>query len=146
VRQITPADAPQRPDLRQYVAMPDLYRAPGGWHVSIVTLTCTPDRHDGSWIRISRYGTWVADIRSIAELGTKRPPRAAHATRPGGHRPLQRLTSDWLASAEAFHPLSNQMIHLCLARCPSEPTVTADHGTQALGHLLVRRAVRSGYL
>jgi hypothetical protein len=48
--------------------MPDRYRAPGGWRVSVVTLECTPDHRDGTWLRITLYGSHVADVRSVAEL------------------------------------------------------------------------------
>jgi len=36
--------------------------------VEVVCLTGTPDRHDGTWIRVTHYGSWVADVRSVAEL------------------------------------------------------------------------------
>ena len=48
--------------------MADRYRAPGGWTVEVVRLTCTPDHHDGEWIRIRQYGAYAADVRSVAEL------------------------------------------------------------------------------
>jgi len=40
----------------------------GGWAVQIVHLVATPDHHDGTWIRVTQYGSWVADVRSVAEL------------------------------------------------------------------------------
>jgi hypothetical protein len=39
--------------------MPDRYRAPGGWRVQIVRLECTPDHRDGTWIRVTQYGSHV---------------------------------------------------------------------------------------
>jgi hypothetical protein len=48
--------------------MPDRYRAPGGWRVQIACLEGTPDHRDGTWIRVTQYGFWTADIRSVAEL------------------------------------------------------------------------------
>jgi hypothetical protein len=48
--------------------MADRYRAPGGWTVEVVQLTGTPDHHDGEWLRISQYGVWTADVRTIGEL------------------------------------------------------------------------------
>lgn len=48
--------------------MADSYRAPGGWRVQVVTLEGTPDRRDGTWIRVTQYGVWTADVRTVAEL------------------------------------------------------------------------------
>lgn len=48
--------------------MADRWRAPGGWAVCVVQLMATPDQHDGAWIRITRYGMWVSDVRSPAEV------------------------------------------------------------------------------
>lgn len=36
--------------------------------VEVVGLTGTPDRHDGEWFRVTQYGSWVADVRTVAEL------------------------------------------------------------------------------
>lgn len=49
--------------------MADHWRAPGGWTVEVVRLSGTPDNHDGEWLRVSQYGWWTADVRSVAELG-----------------------------------------------------------------------------
>jgi hypothetical protein len=68
VPKVTPARTPQRPDLREDAAMADSWRAPGGWRVRIVTLVATPDHHDGSWYRLTQFGWWTADVRTIAEL------------------------------------------------------------------------------
>jgi hypothetical protein len=68
VPKVTPAGAPQRPDLREDAAMADSWRAPGGWRVRIVTLAHTPNHRDGSLYRLSQYGTHVADVRSVAEI------------------------------------------------------------------------------
>jgi hypothetical protein len=48
--------------------MPNRYRAPGGWRVEIVRLEGTPNRRDGTWLRVTQYGAWTADIGSVAEL------------------------------------------------------------------------------
>jgi hypothetical protein len=48
--------------------MADRYRAPGGWTVEVVHLTGTPDHHDGEWFRVSQYGAWTADVRTVGEL------------------------------------------------------------------------------
>jgi hypothetical protein len=37
----------------------DRYRAPGGWTVEVVELVGTPDRHDGTWIRLRLHGFFV---------------------------------------------------------------------------------------
>jgi hypothetical protein len=55
-------------DLRQYVVMADRWRPHGGWAVQIVHLEGAPDHRDGTWIRVTQYGSWVADVRSVAEL------------------------------------------------------------------------------
>jgi hypothetical protein len=48
--------------------MPDRYRAPGGWRVQIVHLENTPDRRDGEWLRVTLHGSWVANVRTPADL------------------------------------------------------------------------------
>jgi hypothetical protein len=48
--------------------MPDSWRAPRGWRVTIVHLENTPNRRDGTWIRVTQHGVWTADLRSVAEL------------------------------------------------------------------------------
>ena len=45
----------QRP-VRQDGRMADRYRTKDGWSVEIVQLTCTPDHHDGEWLRIRYFG------------------------------------------------------------------------------------------
>ena len=55
-------------DLRQAGLVADRYRAPGGWTVEVVHLTGTPDHHDGQWLRVKRYSSWVADVRTVGEL------------------------------------------------------------------------------
>jgi hypothetical protein len=45
-----------------------IHRAHGGWTVQVIELTGTPDHHDGQWIRVSQYGFWVADVRTITGL------------------------------------------------------------------------------
>jgi hypothetical protein len=42
--------------------------ADGQWRVDVINLTVTPNHHDGAWLRISRWGWWVADVRTIGEL------------------------------------------------------------------------------
>jgi hypothetical protein len=44
------------------------YRTRDGWWVEIVQLTCTPDHHDGQWLRIRYCGYYVHDARDITEL------------------------------------------------------------------------------
>jgi hypothetical protein len=34
----------------------------------VVVLLNTPDKHDGQGIRVTRYGSWVADLGFVAEL------------------------------------------------------------------------------
>ena len=68
VRNLTPPGDPWIADLRQHIAMPDSYRAPGGWRVQVVSLENTPDRHDGTWLRITQYGSWTADVRTPGEV------------------------------------------------------------------------------
>ena len=40
----------------------------GCWSVEVVTLSHTPDYHDGQWIRVRRWGYFIADVRSPADL------------------------------------------------------------------------------
>lgn len=48
--------------------MADRWRAPGGWRVEVVHLTGTPDHNDGERLRVTQYGSWVADVRTVGEL------------------------------------------------------------------------------
>src|SRR5260221_10947799 len=48
--------------------MADRYRTGDGWSVEVVRLTCTPDRHDGEWLRIRHLGYDIRDTRNIAVL------------------------------------------------------------------------------
>lgn len=34
----------------------------------VVTLVGTPDRRDGTWLRVTQFGAWTADVGSVAEL------------------------------------------------------------------------------
>jgi hypothetical protein len=40
----------------------------GQWTVEVVTLSCTPNNRDGSWVRLRRYGYYWADVRDPSEL------------------------------------------------------------------------------
>lgn len=44
------------------------YRTADGWAVETVRLTMTPDHHDGEWIRLRRFGYWIADVRAVEDL------------------------------------------------------------------------------
>jgi hypothetical protein len=48
----------QRP-VRQDGRMADRYRTKDGWSVEIVQPACTPDHHDGEWLRIKYFGYHV---------------------------------------------------------------------------------------
>jgi hypothetical protein len=48
--------------------MADRYRTASGWSVEVVQLTGTPDRHDGTWLRVRYFGSFVADVRTPEEL------------------------------------------------------------------------------
>jgi hypothetical protein len=48
--------------------MSDRYRTKDGWSVEIVRLECTPDHHDGEWLRVCYFGYHVRDVRSVSEL------------------------------------------------------------------------------
>jgi hypothetical protein len=48
--------------------MPDSYRAPGGWRVRIVRLEGTPNRRDGTWLRVTQHGFWT-ECSAIAADG-----------------------------------------------------------------------------
>lgn len=48
--------------------MTDRYRTASGWSVEPVSLTLTPDWHDGQWLRVRYLGYYVADCGSVAEL------------------------------------------------------------------------------
>jgi hypothetical protein len=44
------------------------WRAPGGWRVQIVRLEGARARPAGEWLRVTQYGWWTADVRTVAEL------------------------------------------------------------------------------
>ncbi len=48
--------------------MADRYRTKDGWSVEAVRLTCTPDHHDGEWLRIRYRGYFVHDAKSVSDL------------------------------------------------------------------------------
>jgi hypothetical protein len=76
VRNLTPAGALWGADLREDAVMADCWRAsggcswraPGGWRVRVVRLEGTPNSRDGAWLRVTQFGFWTADVRSVAEL------------------------------------------------------------------------------
>jgi hypothetical protein len=48
--------------------MGDRYRTASGWTVEVVELRATPDKHDGTWLKVSRHGFFVALVRTVTEL------------------------------------------------------------------------------
>jgi hypothetical protein len=44
------------------------FRTADGWSVEVVRLDCTPNNHDGEWIRIRYCGYYVTDVRSVQAL------------------------------------------------------------------------------
>ena len=44
------------------------YRTKDGWSVEVVNLACTPNHHDGEWLRVRNYGYFVADLQSVDAL------------------------------------------------------------------------------
>lgn len=48
--------------------MGDRYRTPDGWAVEVVLLSATPDRNDGECLKVTYYGSFVALVRTVAEL------------------------------------------------------------------------------
>jgi hypothetical protein len=48
--------------------MTDRYRTADGWSVEVVRLSGTPDHHDGDWLRVCYFGSYVADVRTPEEL------------------------------------------------------------------------------
>jgi hypothetical protein len=50
------------------VAMTERYHTASGWSVEIVRRTATPDHRDGESFRVCRFGCYVADVRTPAEL------------------------------------------------------------------------------
>ncbi|MGH3401892.1 MAG: hypothetical protein ACRDRJ_05120 [Streptosporangiaceae bacterium] len=47
--------------------------ADGEWTVEHVVLSCTPNHHDGQWLRVRYHGYYVEDVRSPAELSEHVP-------------------------------------------------------------------------
>jgi hypothetical protein len=48
--------------------MGDRYRTPDGWAVEVVGLSATPDHNDGERLKVTYYGSFVAVVRTVAEL------------------------------------------------------------------------------
>jgi hypothetical protein len=48
--------------------MGDRYRTPDGWAVEVVRLAATPDHNDGERLKVTYYGSFVAVVRTVAEL------------------------------------------------------------------------------
>jgi hypothetical protein len=48
--------------------MAERYRTADGWSVEAITLTATPDHHDGEWLRVRYHGYHVVDAASVDEL------------------------------------------------------------------------------
>jgi hypothetical protein len=48
--------------------MTDRYHTKDGWSVQVVSLTGTPDHHDGTWLRVTYFGSFVADVKTPEEL------------------------------------------------------------------------------
>jgi hypothetical protein len=44
------------------------YRTSDGWSVEVIQLSGTPDHHDGTWLRVCYFGSFVADVRTPEEL------------------------------------------------------------------------------
>ncbi len=42
----------------------------GGWSVEVVTISHTPDHHDGTWLRVRNYGFFITDLRHPEELAS----------------------------------------------------------------------------
>lgn len=59
------------------------YRTRDGWSVEIVSLTETPDHHDGKWMRVTYFGSWVADVRTPEELAHYFPLAELEPVEPG---------------------------------------------------------------
>jgi hypothetical protein len=78
-------------DLRQYVVMADRWRPHGGWAVQIVHLEGAPDHRDGTWIRVTQYGSWVADVRSVAELKRYFPLASMETLGLASHAAIDRV-------------------------------------------------------
>jgi hypothetical protein len=52
--------------------MADRYRTEDGWSVEVVWLTCTPDHHDGEWLRVRYCGYIVQDAWQRDGVGALR--------------------------------------------------------------------------
>jgi hypothetical protein len=42
--------------------------ADGQWQVDVILLSLTSDNRDGEWLRVSRWGLHVGDVRTVDEL------------------------------------------------------------------------------
>ena len=50
--------------------MGDRYRTANGWAVEVIELRITPDRNDGERLKVTYCGSFVALVRTVAELET----------------------------------------------------------------------------
>src|SRR5258708_39273423 len=68
--------------------MADRYCTGDGWSVEVVRLTCTPERHDGEWLRIRHLGYYIRDTRNIEGLEQYVSLADLRADALAGRRPL----------------------------------------------------------
>ena len=68
----------------------------GCYSVEAVTLTATPNHHDGTRLRVRHFGYWVADVASVDELAQLVPVEALEEQPPA--------TGSVRCLSEAQHP------------------------------------------
>jgi hypothetical protein len=113
------------------------YRTRSGWAVSIVQLTCTPNRHDGSWIRLSHHGFWVADVRDPGALASYVSLAELEEALTG--RRFNESYSNHASSPVSSSSRTSQKIHRLVIGC-SWATSRRCHPSTVAG-----RQVLSGY-
>jgi hypothetical protein len=95
--------AGQRPEpggwLWQYDPVSECWRTADGWAVEVIRLEGTPDHHDGTWIRITHHGFYIADVSDPYEI--------RRWVRPGELEP-DALTSRARPQRRAYHARSSR--------------------------------------
>ena len=109
------------------------YRTKTGWAVKIVQLTCTPNHHDGSWIRLTHHGFFVADVRSPEALESYFPLADLEEALTG--RKFRLSYSNHASSPSPSRSRTSQKTHWLVTGCLRATPSRCQPSTAAGRHL-----------
>jgi hypothetical protein len=105
------------------------YRTKSGRAVEIVQLTCTPNHRDGSWIRLTHHGFFVADVRSAEALESYFPLAGLEEALTG--RRFRLSYSNHACSPSRSRSRTSQKIHRLVIGCWRVTSSRYQPGTAA---------------